>query len=870
MLKMFDNLNENSNNNNNNNNNNSNNNSNSNLNRNANLINFKREINNNSSENMLINEQSISQQKNLNLPVLPMSLSGVSAVPLTNISSTNLLNESSRLNNTSSYQDLTEKYNNKSSNNESTYDLNQLKYKNKYNNNANIINNNNNGSGSASSLTNGLSNIPIIKNPYVSTLNSKNDINSLSRNMNFNLNEEIFELQASTNNSNKTRLQLSNSSLTNLVIPLHNNNSSLNNLNNLDSSMSNDNKKLRGLNLYKNNSSKENLNLISNLNKSASQTKMATLPAAPIILNTKNLLMDKPPLPSSNLSSANQQQQPSHQAQQPPPTTIRSKSSTPVNMLTHQNSNTVPLLDKNNNNNNNNNHLEASRIDIINSFNRQNSSSTNFTSSTLTLNASTYSNKNKQPPSNINDSLATLNLYQNSSYNLVNEDFEFDETTLLTLKRENSSLQSSSNSSINNTKNNIIKEKEELSKEEKDKRLKQLDLISTIGTGTFGRVTLVKNQVTKEHFALKMMSIHDVIRLKQIEHVKNEKNILELVANHPFLVKIIWTHHDSQYLYMLLEYVPGGELFSLLRQRNKFETKAAIFYSAEIVCALEYLHSMQIAYRDLKPENILLDLEGHLKLTDFGFAKVVTNKTYTLCGTPEYLAPEVILNRGHDMCCDWWTLGIIIFEFLSGSPPFYDENQYKVYEKILAGNSKIDWPRHFDSAAKDIIKKLLVADPTKRLGSGNCGIVQAPLLNHTNSLSDSNEPKGSIFLTENDNQSINESNSTATSVINSAKTTRNPGDMTPLALLRKKMLIPSIVNHMKKTKSTLGSEEVKKHRWFVSITNWSDVVERRLKPPFKPEVLFDGDTRNFEKYDTPDLYKVPCANDKQLDLFVNF
>jgi protein kinase X len=133
------------------------------------------------------------------------------------------------------------------------------------------------------------------------------------------------------------------------------------------------------------------------------------------------------------------------------------------------------------------------------------------------------------------------------------------------------------------------------------------------------------------------MSIHDVFRLKQTEHVKNEKQILESIeSNNPFLVRIVWSHHDSQYLYMLLEYVPGGELFSLLRQRNKFETKAAIFYSAEIVCALEYLHSMQIAYRDLKPENILLDVEGHLKLTDFGFAKVVTNKTYTLCGKLKY------------------------------------------------------------------------------------------------------------------------------------------------------------------------------------------------------------------------------------------
>ena len=133
------------------------------------------------------------------------------------------------------------------------------------------------------------------------------------------------------------------------------------------------------------------------------------------------------------------------------------------------------------------------------------------------------------------------------------------------------------------------------------------------------------------------------------------------------------------------------------------------------------MHKRFIVYRDLKPENILLDSEGHLKLADFGFAKKVATKTYTLCGTPEYLAPEVILSRGHDTCCDWWTLGVIIYEFLSGCPPFYDDNQYRVYEKILS--AKIEWPRYFDSTAKDLIKKLLVTDPTKRLGSGNLGIV---------------------------------------------------------------------------------------------------------------------------------------------------
>ena len=163
-------------------------------------------------------------------------------------------------------------------------------------------------------------------------------------------------------------------------------------------------------------------------------------------------------------------------------------------------------------------------------------------------------------------------------------------------------------------------------KEIKEKNLKELELLNTVGTGTFGRVMVARHQITKQHFALKMMSILDVIKLKQIEHVKNEKSVLESIEHHPFIVKLFWTFHNDQYLYMCLEYVCGGELFSLLRQRTKFETKAAVFYAAEIVCALEYLHNKQIVYRDLKPENILLDIEGHLKLTDFGFAKRVNNK----------------------------------------------------------------------------------------------------------------------------------------------------------------------------------------------------------------------------------------------------
>jgi protein kinase X len=193
---------------------------------------------------------------------------------------------------------------------------------------------------------------------------------------------------------------------------------------------------------------------------------------------------------------------------------------------------------------------------------------------------------------------------------------------------------------------------------------------------------------------------------------------------------------------MLLDFVNGGELFLYLRNAVKFSSEAAIFYTVEIVSAFEYLHGLSIIYRfvsitifvnnsiiyyfccflnrDLKPENLLLDCNGHLKICDFGFAKKVVDRTWTLCGTPEYLAPEIIQGKGHHKAVDWWALGILIYEMLAGYPPFYDEVPFQIYQKILAG--KIDWPRSIDLIAKDLIKKLLTADRTKRFGTMKNGV----------------------------------------------------------------------------------------------------------------------------------------------------
>ncbi|KAG7085720.1 hypothetical protein E1B28_003264 [Marasmius oreades] len=248
-------------------------------------------------------------------------------------------------------------------------------------------------------------------------------------------------------------------------------------------------------------------------------------------------------------------------------------------------------------------------------------------------------------------------------------------------------------------------------------RLTDFEVRGTLGTGTFGRVLLVRhrNPSTQSHFALKVLRKSEIIRLRQVEHVNAERYILSRVQ-HPFIVDLFATFQDSLNVYMLMSYVPGGELFTHLRRAVRFTPDVTRFYLATIILALKYLHSFNIIYRDLKPENLLLDSRGYLRLTDFGFAKIVDDRTWTLCGTPEYLAPEIIQSDGHGKAADWWACGVLCYEMLVGHPPFYDENSvYGIYENILSGN--IQWPRYVDSLSRSLIKSFLNPDRTKRLGN---------------------------------------------------------------------------------------------------------------------------------------------------------
>lgn len=247
-------------------------------------------------------------------------------------------------------------------------------------------------------------------------------------------------------------------------------------------------------------------------------------------------------------------------------------------------------------------------------------------------------------------------------------------------------------------------------------RFKDFDLRPTVGTGTFGRVRVVKlrGNVDRTPMALKIMKKSEVIRLKQADHVKAETQILSKIE-HPFVVNLLTTFEDERRLFILLEFVNGGELFSYLRRQGSLENEDAQFYSSEITLALEYLHGLKVVYRDLKPENLLIDCEGHIKMTDFGFAKIVEDRTWTLCGTPEYLAPEIIQSKGHRHSVDWWALGILIFEMLAGYPPFFDESPFGIYQKILSG--RLEFPEHLERRAVDFISRLLNVDAARRLGT---------------------------------------------------------------------------------------------------------------------------------------------------------
>jgi len=243
--------------------------------------------------------------------------------------------------------------------------------------------------------------------------------------------------------------------------------------------------------------------------------------------------------------------------------------------------------------------------------------------------------------------------------------------------------------------------------------LEKLTYIGLLGKGAFGLVTLVEDPVTENKYALKAIRKHDIVEHGQVEHIVNEKNIQNSLKT-PFCVKLYRTYRDDFRVYFLLEACTGGDIFTVLRKRRTFNERATRFYSACIIAAFDHMHSRNIIYRDLKPENLVMDHTGYAKLTDFGFAKIVIDKTRTVCGTPDYLAPEVIIGRGHGKGVDYWTLGIFIYECINGVAPFYSKKDMDCYTKIL--RAPVTYTKRMSIESKQLVQKLLKKRAAKRLG----------------------------------------------------------------------------------------------------------------------------------------------------------
>ncbi|OQR96142.1 cGMP-dependent protein kinase [Achlya hypogyna] len=280
--------------------------------------------------------------------------------------------------------------------------------------------------------------------------------------------------------------------------------------------------------------------------------------------------------------------------------------------------------------------------------------------------------------------------------------------------------------------------------EPKKFKLSDFEKIQTIGTGTFGRVLMVKHKATGKTYALKCMLKVNIVETHQQRNVLHEKNIIN-ECDHPFVLKLVETFTDADQIYMLLELVQGGELWSLLYEKafnvpkgicGAFDIPSARFYVANVVEVFRYLQTLGVAYRDLKPENLMLDDKGYLKMVDFGFAKHIPfykgtalfERSFTLCGTPEYLAPELVLNKGHGKAVDYWALGCLVYELIAGRTPFQHQEQQKIFEKIIHAKASLKFHPKFDPLAQDLVTKLLEPNPGLRFGSLAGGMMD--VINH--------------------------------------------------------------------------------------------------------------------------------------------
>merc|ERR1740130_606019 len=258
-------------------------------------------------------------------------------------------------------------------------------------------------------------------------------------------------------------------------------------------------------------------------------------------------------------------------------------------------------------------------------------------------------------------------------------------------------------------------------------KLDEFKVLRIIGQGTFGRVKLAQHTPSSRVMAMKCLQKQQIWQQKQVTNVLNEKDAMEAI-DHPFVLKLLGTFQNNDQLFFFLEIVQGGELWSLLYQSaalprmrlGGFEEITARIYAAEVIAGLGYVHKCGYMYRDLKPENLMVDKHGYLKIVDFGFCKKIPfgKKSQTLCGTPEYLSPELVLQKGHTHCVDYWAFGCLVYELLTNDTPFADPQQSRIFKKIVNSDRLMPhmFARGFPVKAKNLIEQLLQPIPAMRLG----------------------------------------------------------------------------------------------------------------------------------------------------------
>ncbi|CCI43883.1 unnamed protein product [Albugo candida] len=392
--------------------------------------------------------------------------------------------------------------------------------------------------------------------------------------------------------------------------------------------------------------------------------------------------------------------------------------------------------------------------------------------------------------------------------NAEQEDFEASE---LTLDHPPSSTTARLASNEESIKEPVINTDSSTSQQNATKDMKSVgpmdfEMLCIIGLGAFGKVVQVRHKQTGEILAMKIVSNNVIVKKNSVAYLQAERDIMTKI-NHPFLVSLRYAFQTASSVYLVMPFVAGGELFHHLSKQGLLLEDTAIFYAAEIVLALEHLHSQGIIHRDLKPENVLVDDDGHIRLTDFGLAKEMANEedsTKTMCGTNgrsivllqakshkcvEYMAPEMIRGRSYNKAVDFWALGALIYEMVTGYPPFVHKNKKKLHQKIL--NEKLSLPKWLRSETHSIIKQLLDRNVDKRLGSGKSNMFQVK-----------------------------------------------------------------------------GVQAIKNHAFFRSV-DWQKLARKQLTPPIKPNLQSSCDTVNFsEEFTTLAVDRMSrldtCADDKKL------